>query len=112
MIEKWKKCLDKKGPFSALLTGLFNAFDYLPHKPLLTNLNAYGFDESSLNYMKNYLSDQKKRVEINNSLSNWTNILYEVTQGSVSGPNLFNNFFFVICFCFYLILTYPYDWHI
>lgn len=53
----------------------------------------FGFDESSLNYMKNYLSDQKKRVEINNSLSNWTNILYEVSQGSISGPNLFNNFF-------------------
>lgn len=45
MVEKQKKCLDKKGPFSALLTGLFKAFDYLPNKLLLTNLNAYGFDE-------------------------------------------------------------------
>ena len=93
MVEKQEKCLDKKGPFSALLTGLFKAFDYLPNKLLLTNLNAYGFDESFLNYMKNYLSDRKQRVEINNSLSNWTNIICDVTQGSISVPNLFNNFF-------------------
>lgn len=53
----------------------------------------FGFDESSLNYMKNYLSDQKKRVEINNSLSNWTNILYEVSQGSIYSITFFCDLF-------------------
>ena len=44
---------------------------------LKAKLNAYGLDESSLEYIENYLSDRKKRVKINSSFSNWTNILYE-----------------------------------
>ena len=54
MVEKWEKCLDKKGTCGALLTNLSKAFDCLPCKPLLAKLNANGFDESSLKYMKNY----------------------------------------------------------
>ena len=53
IVKKWK-CLDKKGE---LLTDLSKAFDCLPHKLLLAKLKTHGFDESSLKYMKNYLSD-------------------------------------------------------
>ena len=77
MVEKWKKYLDKKGNCGVLLTDLSKAFHFLPNKSLLAKLNAYGFDEYSLKYMKNYLSTRKQKVKINNRL-NWTNILYGV----------------------------------
>ena len=50
MVEKWEKCLDKKG---ALLTDLSKTFDFLSRKLLLAKINAYAFDESSLKYTKN-----------------------------------------------------------
>ena len=81
--------LDKKGTCGALLTDFSKAFDCLPHKVLLAKLNEYGFDESSLKYIKK-LRDQKQRVKINNSFSYWTNTLYVVPQGSILAPLLFN----------------------
>ena len=45
MVEKWKKCLDKKWTCGILLTDLSKA---------LAKLNAYGFDELSLKYVNNY----------------------------------------------------------
>ena len=45
MVEKWKKCLDKKWTRGTLLTDLSKA---------LAKLNAYGFDELSLKYVNNY----------------------------------------------------------
>ena len=35
IVEKWKKCFDKKGTCGVLLTYLSKAFDCLPHKLLL-----------------------------------------------------------------------------
>ena len=45
LIEKWKKSVDNGGAFSALLTDLSKAFDYLPHELLIAELDAYGFDK-------------------------------------------------------------------
>ena len=103
MVEKWKKYLDKNGTCGALLTDLSKVFDCLPYQLLLTKLNAYGFDESSLKYITNYLCYRKQKVEID-SFSNWTNILYGVLEDSILGAFL-SSIFFVICFCFHLTLT-------
>ena len=104
MTEKWKKCLDSNGACGALLTDLSRALDCLPHSLLIANLHAYGFDKTSTEYLKDYLSHRKQKIKINKTFSNWRNILHGVPQGSILGPLLFNVF---LCnlFSLYQILT-------
>ena len=50
-------------------------FDCLLHSVLIAKLPAYGFDKTSTEYLKDYLSHRKLNIKINKIFSNWTNIL-------------------------------------
>ena len=89
MTEKWKKILDSNGSCGALLTDLSKAFDCLPNSLLIAKLHPHGFDKTSTEYLKDYLSHRKQKIKINKTFSNWTNILHGVPQGSILGPLLF-----------------------
>ena len=99
MIEKWKKCMDNKNAFGALLTDLSKAFDCLVHDLLIAKLNAYGFSYRALKLVYNYLTNRKQRVKINCTFSNWNDILLGVPQGSILGPLLFNIYMCDMFFC-------------
>ena len=60
------------------------------HNLLIAKLQAYGFDDDSLNFISNYLVDREQRVKINSSSSTWSKIEYGVPQGSILGSLLFN----------------------
>ena len=90
MLDRWKKAMDSGKLAGALLTDLSKAFDSLNHELIMAKLEAYGFDQSSISYTYSYLSDRKQRTKVNNSFSEWHNILYGVPQGSIMGPLLFN----------------------
>ena len=60
MIENWKKSLDSKGSFGALLTDLSKAFDCIPHELMKAKLDAYGFDLKALILIFNYLRNRKQ----------------------------------------------------
>ncbi len=64
------------------------AFDPVSHKLLISKLEAYGFHSQIVNCIKGFLENQKQRVTIGQSKSNWSNILSDVQQGSVFGPVL------------------------
>ena len=67
-------------------------FDCLPHSLLIAKVHAYGFDKTSTEYLKDYLSHWKLKIKINKTFSNWTNILHGVPQGFILGPLIFNVF--------------------
>ena len=92
MLEKWKSTVDNKRNFGALLTDFFKTFDCLPHDLLVAKLNAYGFSLPALRLVQSYLSNRKQRTKINSEFSPWEEILFEVPQGSILGPLLFNIF--------------------
>ena len=79
-----------------LLTDLSKAFDCIRHDLLIAKFHAYGWDQSSLRYMYDYLSCRKQRVRINNTFSECNVIKYGAPQGSILGPLLFNIYIYIL----------------
>ena len=80
MIEKWKKCLDlrvkgKCGKTGAVLMDLSKAFDTINHELLIAKLEAYGFNDSALHIILDYLSHRWQRAKVNTSFSDWLELL-------------------------------------
>ena len=66
---KWKVCLDQGKSFGSFLSDLSKSFDSLPHDILITKLNAYGLDESSLQIIQSYLANKHYRTKISSRYS-------------------------------------------
>ena len=75
-IEKWKKSIDSKDSFGALLTDLSRAFDCIPHELMIAKLDACGSGLKALILVSNYVRNRKQRYKINNSYSNWSDLLF------------------------------------
>ena len=100
LLEEWRTKLDNNFVVGAVLTDLSKAFDCIPHDLLIAKLAAYGLSEEALMYILSYLSNRKQCVRINDTYSEFENIIMGVPQGSILGPLLFNlsikDFFFFI----------------
>ena len=71
---------------------LSKACDCLPQYLLLEKLSAYGFDESAITLISNYLSNRYQRVKIGSTFGSYLEILRGVPQSSILAPILFNLF--------------------
>ena len=71
---------------------LSKAFDTIHHSLLLAKLDAHGFSRSSLKLMQNYLCNRQQRISTNGSLSDCTEVIIGVLQGSILRPLLLNIF--------------------
>ena len=65
------------------------AFDRLWHKGLIEKLKSYGINGKLLKWLKDYISERKQQVLLNNSISSLGTLKAGVPQGSVLGPLLF-----------------------
>ena len=69
---------------------LTKAFDCIPHDLIIVKLAAYGLDNTASKLMFSYLKNRKQCLRINNTYSNFENIISGVPQGLIVGPLLFN----------------------
>ena len=99
--EDWKIALDCDKIVGITFIDLRKAFDAIDHSLLVAKLRAYGFDDVSIRWFRNYLSIHRQRVVLDNVYSDWATVHRGVPQGSVLGPLMFiiymNNLPNVIC---------------
>ena len=79
---------------------MFKEFDCFSHKILYEKLHAHGFRIPALRLTCSYLKNRKQRTKKNSEYSTGEEILFEVPQGSILGPLLFNIF---LCVLFYMM---------
>ena len=90
LLEEWIEKLDKNFIVGAVLMDLSKAFDCIPHDLIIAKLAAYGFKRETLRLIYSYLKGRKQCVKINNTYSDYNEIISGVPQGSILGPVFFN----------------------
>ena len=69
------------------------AFDSVNHSKLSAKLKQLPLNPYIVNWYHSFLSDRQQLIFYNNHLCNWKVVNKGTTQGSVSGPYIFNIFF-------------------
>ena len=75
LVEEWRERLDNNYIVGAILMNLSKAFDCISHDLVIDKLAAYGLDDTTLQLIFSYLKNLKKCIRINNTYSNFENII-------------------------------------
>lgn len=91
-MEDLTQLLDEGSPVDIVYLDFKKAFDSVPHKRLLTKLNAYDISGKVLKWIESFLSNRTQTVRVGNSKSGEASVLSGIPQGSILGPDLFTIF--------------------
>ena len=93
----WYMNIDKKMFNLVVFIDLKKAFDTVNHSILLKKLKSYGIKRQALDILKSYLSNRRKKCQVDRFVSSERFIECGVPQGSILGR---------YCFCC-ILTTYP-----
>ena len=86
MYDNWVQAVDRGELAGVCMLDMSAAFDVVDHDLLIQKLKLYGFDDSSLKWMRDYLSGRSQAVYIDGFLSSFLAVDVGVPQGSTLGP--------------------------
>ena len=75
--------IDDGGCINSVYMDFMKAFDKVPHRCLIGKLKSYGTGGSTVNWVRNIVSERKQRVSVNGSESSCQNVTSGILKGSV-----------------------------
>ena len=89
VLDEWSEAIDEGKDVDVVYMDYRKAFDTVPHKRLIEKVKAYGFAETIVGWLEDFVTGRKQRVQIKGSSSEDKDVKSGIPQGSVLGPFLF-----------------------